>query len=840
MHHLTTLIITFLLLFTACTPVESPRETQSGAGQALDMWSFTRSYPTGEIPARAYRTAYRQLQNAAAPRSEDADWQALGPKNIGGRTLCLAFHPNEPETIYAGSASGGLWKTQTAGAGYVGWEKVAIDFPVLGVPAVVINPDNPDEMYIGTGEVYNNQESRPGTVNRYTRGSYGIGILKTTDGGETWEQSWTRDFSDLTGVSDLAIVSDNPSTVFAATSEGLYRTQNAGTDWELVLDLDMTYHIAIDPQDSQNIFVTVGALINTDTGIYRSTDGGDTFTLVGNGAPAGYTGKARIKFSAADSEVVYCSAADYNGSNDYGLYRSNDAGVSWQLVNNENVPTYQGWFAHDVLPDPTDTETLLWVGVDAYKSVNGGSSIERKSYWYNWDFGQTPVGGPEGPGDYVHADIHAVYAHPTQPQTYYAATDGGIFVSFDQGENWEGRNGSYQTQQFYADFSSNDLFPDLAIGGMQDNATAIYRGEDSWQRVIGGDGGSAEAHPADPAIFYGTSQNLGLRRSTDGGDNFNFIAPEDADFQNVCFIAPIEIYKPNPDIIYCAAQQVFRSEDGGDSWTATSPNFLDPDLPIMTIGTAESDPQVLYAATVPNPFNPALGPGKVFRSTDGGATWDWMSQLPDRICTDIAVDPTNADRVFVTFSGFGGGHVFKTENGGAEWTEIAQGLPDVPTNTVAIDPLEPRFVYIGNDVGVWLWNESGETSVLTPFQTGLPGATLVMHLDIQDSERVLRAATHGSGVWESPLAENPLSVNVSREEVRFTAFPNPTTDVLTVVMSENMVATGPVQLYDLTGKLLLTQQVADNAAQIQISLGHLSAGLYILKIGEESVRLRKV
>lgn len=837
------LLLSFLtLLLASCAAPEPPRETQSGAGVALDWWSFSRSYPGHFIPAKKYETAYKQLAAQAVTRSTEADWQALGPKNIGGRTLCLAFHPTEPSTIYAGSASGGLWKTETAGEGYVGWEKVMIDFPVLGVPAIAINPDNPDEMYIGTGEVYNSAETRPGTVDRYTRGSYGIGILKTTDGGATWTKSWDRDFSDLTGVTDMKIMTSDPDVVFAATSEGLYRTQNAGANWELVLDLPMASHLALHPTDPNIVFVTVGSLFDgDDSGIYRSTDGGSTFTLVENGAPVGYSGKARIKFSPANANIMYCSAADYNGTNqEYGLFRSEDGGDSWTLVNNENVPTYQGWFAHDVLLDPQDVETLLWVGVDAYKSVNGGFNIEQKTYWYAWDFGQTPVGGPEGPGDYVHADIHAVYPHPVVPNTYFAATDGGIFVSFDKGENWEGRNGSYQTQQFYADFSSHDLFPDLGIGGMQDNATAIYRGEDSWQRVIGGDGGSAKTHPTDNSIFYGTSQRLGLRRSTNGGNNFNFIAPDEADFENVCFIAPIEIYKPEPNVIYAAAQRVYRSTDSGDTWEATSDDFLDPALPVMVIGTAESDPTVLYAATAPEPFAPEAGPGKVFRSTNSGATWTWMSDLPDRLCTDISIDPTDADRVFVTFSGFDTGHLFKTEDGGATWTNAAPDLPDLPTNTVAIDPLFPQNIYIGNDIGVWLLEDDAETPTLTPFQTGLPGATMVMHLDIQDSNRRLRAATHGSGVWDSPLFEPPSAVDAPAAEATFMVFPNPAREVINVRFSEPVQTLTELRLYDTSGRFLRARAVAAGSLTAKMPVENLAKGVYILQVGGESLVVEKL
>ena len=314
--------------------------------------------------------------------------------------------------------------------------------------------------------------------------------------------------------------------VYAATTEGLYRTVDSGGNWELLLDLPMASHLAINPDNPDIVFLTVGSYQNEVSGIYRATDG-ENFTAIPD-APSGYTGKARIKIYDGDSNIMYLSAADSNGTNNYGLYKSTDGGTNWNKVNSQNVPTYQGWYAHDVAIDPTDDDLAIWVGVDLYKTTNSGGSLSQKSYWYNWDFGQTPVGGSEGPGDYVHADIHAVYWHPTIANTVYLACDGGIFVSTDNGENWEGRNGSYQTQQFYANFSSSNTLEDRAIGGMQDNATAIYLGEDSWSRVIGGDGGGAAYHPTNPLIMYGTSQYLGLRKSSNGCLLYTSPSPRDS------------------------------------------------------------------------------------------------------------------------------------------------------------------------------------------------------------------------------------------------------------------------------------------------------------------------
>ena len=411
------------------------------------------------------------------------------------RTLFLAFHPDNPDIIFAGSASGGLWKTTTAGTAGIGieaWERVPTGFPALAVSAIVIAPDNPDVMYIGTGEVYSLFENaQPGIINRFTRGTYGIGILKTTDGGQTWEKSldWTQ--GDLRGVQALAINPQNSNTVYAATTEGLYRSYDAGQTWVIIHDIRMAVDVLIHPLDSNTLFVTYGSLNptanTTNTGIYRSQDGGNSFSLM-SGLPTNYTGKALIDISSSDPDVLYASVQNFqlaNPTTPFGLYKSENGGDSWLRINNQNVALWQGWYSHDVAVHPADPNMVIYVGIDCFKSEDGGQTLEQKSFWDHWTFGQVPVGGSEGPPDYVHADIHAAYYHPTDSNTIFLATDGGIFVSQDNGESWAGRNGGYMTTQFYADFGNSISDSLLAIGGMQDNSTAIYRGQDAWWREIG-------------------------------------------------------------------------------------------------------------------------------------------------------------------------------------------------------------------------------------------------------------------------------------------------------------------------------------------------------------------
>ncbi|MCB0642694.1 MAG: hypothetical protein KDC44_13690, partial [Phaeodactylibacter sp.] len=287
--------VALLLLFVlSCTDqTEAPKRPHpGGAALAMEEWAFVRSYPDGKIWSRNLAAAHAAQQVVLNTRGGglDAHWEAIGPKNIGGRTLCLAFHPTDPNTMYAGSASGGLWKSTTQGVGYAAWEYVPTGHPVLGVPAIAINPENPDEMYIGTGEVYNYTAAMPGIADRLTRGSYGIGILKTIDGGATWSPSLDWSYGEMTGVADLLINPENPATVYAATTEGLYRSYNSGASWEQIKANVMAADIEMHPQDTSTLLVSFGNYLSpaNQKGVYRSQNGGNSFELLSDGLPTNY------------------------------------------------------------------------------------------------------------------------------------------------------------------------------------------------------------------------------------------------------------------------------------------------------------------------------------------------------------------------------------------------------------------------------------------------------------------------------------------------------------------------------------------------------------------------
>ncbi|MEM6316149.1 MAG: T9SS type A sorting domain-containing protein [Bacteroidota bacterium] len=803
---------------------------QSGAGQALDMWTLQRSYPDRTISTSNLTTAFNDRQATALSRDSEANWESIGPKNIAGRTLKLAFHPTDTQTIFLGSASGGLWKTTSAGLGVAAWERIDIGFPVLAVSSIAISQSNPDIMYIGTGEMYNSEETKPGVVNRLTRGTYGFGIFKSTDGGKSWEKSLDWSYQDMRAVQDIVFNPLDENILYAATSIGLMKSENAGADWTVIHDIPMAVDVEINPIDTNIIYVTHGSLFQDDSGIFRSNDSGNSFKKLRIGVPTTYSGKAMLTLDPTDSSTLYASVADAFRSR--GLYRSSNNGESWVQVNEEDVAMFQGWYSHDVVVNPTFPQSVVQLGIDVWKSDHQGLTPFQQTSWLRGRFGKNPVGVPDGPPDYVHSDIHQAIFHPLLPNTLFLATDGGVFVSGDGGETFASRNGGLQTTQFYANFANSTTNADFAIGGMQDNSTAIYTGDFEWTKVIGGDGMSAAIDPEQDNIVYGSFQSLNIFRSTDGGQNFEDIAPMAI---KPAFSAPFEIAPSNPRVLYAGGRLLFKSTNRGNSWSTPNANFIDGGNAILKIAVAPDNLNRLLVSTAPN----VTGTANIFKSEDGGVSWTKLTGLPDRLATDLVFHPENPDVAFITFGGFRSFHVYQTMDGGQNWFPIDNNLPDIPHNSLIIDPAQPNNIYIANDLGVYVSEDAGGTWL--PFMEGLPEVTLAMHLSISPANQKLRVATHGNGVFETDLVGKVIS-SLPQERVPQPLtlgqnFPNPARNQTTIPFTLTKKSTVSLSLFSSSGQLVKKLEVGDflqGEHQYEIDVSNLASGSYLYELSSKA------
>jgi len=791
---------------------EEENESPAEVFGSFDMWSNMRSYPDTSFSKAAWLAAFKHGQALKQPRPALAvpgakvealsPWIPLAPKNFAGRILSLAFDPFDANIMWAGSASGGLWKTTNGGTGAasgINWQQVATGFPVLGVPAIAINPANRNEMYIGTGEVYNTGAPATGLSGfgvsgqdiRTFRGSYGIGILKSVDGGVTWTQSLAFTNSSIKGVQDIVIDPVAPSTVFAATSDGLYRSTNSGASWTLIHSVVMTMDICITPGNANTMYLACGDFGSAGSGIYKSTNAttaSPTFTQLTSGLPASASinGMIRLSICVNNVNLLYASIGKIPGSSGgtagttYGLFKTTNAGVTWAAAvqprfGTANYIQNQGWYSHDVLVGPSGN-TVFVSEIDMLKSSDGGATYSQVSVWSNWDFNNTTVGTTaEGLStNYVHADHHHLYFSPFDGNytTVFVVCDGGIFKTTNGGTTWLGLNGGLMTTQIYHRMSVSATNSNYMLCGLQDNATLWYEGNPGCQRTTGGDGFYTVIDPTNDQICFGTYSYLTLYKSTTGPNSLGgttvFSNPASATAsvpaENACFVAPVVMAPSDHNRMYAGTIYFKKSTNNGGAFTnvpATPTAVVNASAPIICIAVSKTFADSLYIATCPGGgANP-----RILRSINGGTNFTNVTgTLPNRYFSYIAVDPKNSKRVAVAVSGFGTSHLYLTTDAGATWNSIggtgASALPDVPANIVMFDPNNSGNIYVGNDLGVYvaggITNGSVQPSWFA-YNTGLIDATMVMDMLVAPNGK-LRLGTYGKGLWENDLVNVVLPV----------------------------------------------------------------------------------
>lgn len=814
---------------------------QSGALEALRQWNFERSYPFEKLPNNTFYRAFekKQLIKKSATVKLDEKWEPIGPQNFGGRTISLAINLYNPNTIYAGSASGGLWVTHSAGIGEKAWKRISTGFPVLGVGAIALDYSDTNIIYIGTGEVYNYAMAEGGVAVRETRGSYGMGILKSTDAGMTWRKSLDWSYQQQRGVLSLKINPMNSKTIYAGTTEGLYKSINAGESWEKIFDTLMVTDIIINSADTNKLIAACGNMESPGNGIYRTSDAGMNWERLENGLPSQYGGKAVFSTIPSNPDLIYASIGNgyWSGAGTW-LCKTADFGDSWIVVNTKDYATYQGWFAHLVVLHRDNPDLLLTAGVDVYKSTDGGVNLSKRSNWAAWYFGRPPLGGPEGPSDYSHADHHVYVLHPTNPEIVYFGNDGGIFRTTDFGETFEGLNGGYQTQQFYNGFTASFTDSNWAVGGMQDNATAIYDGQLAWIRAIGGDGSWAAIDQKDNSTIYGSWQRLNIQRSTNRGASWNYIAPPGGGITS--FIAPYAVAYDNPDIIYAARSVVYKSSNKGKNWSSTNGGNAISDNPPIAIDVARTNSKYVYVATAP--VNSRAG---IYRTKNGGVNWEEVTgSLPDRYPMDIRVAPENEEMVVVCFSGYGTSHVFKSYDAGDNWIDISAGLPDVPVNSVAIHPNSSDMIFAGTDLGVFISTDAGKN--WSDMSEGLPQAVIIKSLQITESNNVIKAATHGNGVYEFQLPNIPSGVKEDETSPKnftlYQNYPNPFNPATTIKYRISSSISGyssvvQIDVYNALGEkvaALVNEHKTPGFYETVFNAVHLPSGVYYYKLTKDN------
>lgn len=697
-----------------------------------------RVFPDGRFPDPMH--LYNETLQEATRRSERTgrfagSWSEMGPYTSPGgysglgRLNCVRLDPVNPFLLWVGSASGGLWKSTDGGAV---WTTTTDELPSLGVTDIAIDPTNGTTIYIATGD---------GDAGD----TYSVGVLKSTDGGDTWNTTglnWST--AQTRRITRLLMHPDNPAVLFAAGS-GIYRSTDAGASW-----IQVSANVYRDMEFKPGAPDTMYASGNS-AAVVRSTDGGITWSASSTGI-SGAIGRIALGVSAANPEVVYALAANNSNSGFAGFFRSTNSGASWTLMSNApNILGWdyngtdtggQGWYDLAVAVAPLDANEVFVGGINNWRSTNGGATWTLSSLWYNR--GSTPT---------VHADQHDLYFVPGSDMLF-AGNDGGIYVSVDHGYGWTWLGSGLKITQFYR-FGLSAGNPDILIAGSQDNGTKA-RGPSQWRDALGGDGMEALVDYTNPDIMFGSLYYGDINKSINGG--LSFVPATSGITEQGGWVTPYIMHPTNPQILFAGFSNVWKTTNGGASWTRSGV-LGGGTLSLLAI--APSDPNVLYAGR-----SAALA-----RSTDGGATWGSIP-LPAGAgaLTYLAVHPENPGSIWVTSSGYSAGNkIFRSDDGGGTWTNISGSLPNVPANCVVYQRNSPERVYVGTDIGVYYRDLT--TGDWQDFNTGLANV-IVNELEIQDAARKLRAATYGRGIWESDLVpdegvvlgQSPSAINFGRFE----------------------------------------------------------------------------
>jgi photosystem II stability/assembly factor-like uncharacterized protein len=743
-------ILLAVLALAACTGVPSPRtrpeaETEKAdASRNQEEWFRLRLREAdGTVRANAFAAGLRSWKAWSAghsprePRGKASPlgarvWQEAGPRNIAGRVISVALDPVDPDVIWAGSAGGGLWRSGDFGQT---WKQMGGDhLPSLWISAIAVDPNNPQVLYMGTGEANGNQ---------YGYGGFG-GLLKTADGGQTF----TRIPLPETAFYRTLVSPADSSLVLTAAKTGLWRSADAGAHFTRTLTGEIT-DFAQDPKNPAR-FAAVRATAepnsSPDSGLFESLDSGLTWHPLGTGLPANphLWGRAAIAFSPAPSTLVYLALEVYDEQGPV-LFRSADDGRTWaiQAINGRKGYSGVGFYgAH------------LVVQSDFFMAqANGHSILVSRDGGLNWTL---PA------GDW-HVDTHGIAVHPRAGNRMVLATDGGVAVSTGGGASFRRVDLGFPTVQYYTCAIGRDST--TLFGGTQDNYMNVYRGAAGgvWeisQPPRRGDITGISVNPAHPEeVVAVTSEALGVGFSSDTGRTWISTRDPALPSGGYLWVSRLTRSPLHPQQVYLAQGAYLDvSSNGGRTWAAT--RIRQSDDPALSIA------EVAVSPAVDGEIWTIWTDGKVLVSEDDGHAWQEHSPSGDaRAGIRISAGPV-AGTAYASLSGTTGARLFRTRDHGATWDDISGDLPELPLNAILADPRAAGHLFVATDAGVALSQDDGES--WQDASGALPNA-VVFDLCLDPASGRLAAATHGRGLWElkAPPPCQPDTTTLCLDNNRF-------------------------------------------------------------------------
>lgn len=737
------LLLLLVLLAFSCQQSQKPAEKRPFVKKAKNERladlaemeaEMLRDPRTGDIPTNTLHRVRRSLRQSADMSRNDIEWIARGPGDIGGRTRTVLVDARDStgNTLWVGSVSGGLWRCENALVDPQ-WTRVDAYPGSPSVSSIVQDPNNPDILYLGTGEGWFNADAYRGD-----------GIYKSTNGGDSWDRLPAT--NDVRYVQKLLISSEG--RLFACTRDlGILVSDDGGDSWTTSLGngVEGFSDRAADLEEASNGDLYAAMGIFTIDGIYRSKDSGNTWEYIDAIQSLGNFERIDISVAPSDSNVVLALMQDEETRACSHILRSDDGGETWRqltvppAIGMDNFARTQAWYDLVSAIDPLDPNTMYIGGVDLHKTTDGGQTWTQISQWFGSQV------------DYVHADQHELVFINNDPNKLLNTNDGGLWYTDEARANlpdFTDLSSGYISTQFYTCAIHPEAGVNYFMGGTQDNGTnaIIAEGLGEAIRISGGDGAFCHIDENEPDIQISAFQRGNYFVTTDGWNTSQQLSSEGDPY----FINPTA-FDSEQNILYAgydAGEYVYYEIATLEPIVVTIPELLDGRISALTVDP--SDPNILYLGT---------NQGTVVKVTNP------TSLTPDvqviyaigAFARCITVDRNNSNRIVITFSNFGIDNLLLSDDGGSTWIAIDGNLPNVPVRWAVFNPSNSEQIVIATEVGVW------EAIVADPNSevewnsiNGGIGAVRVDMLQFRNSDFKLLAATYGRGLYTTDEFSNTV------------------------------------------------------------------------------------
>lgn len=767
------------------------------------------------VPARTSFKNNKQLSDSLlrldfiGPMPIDSEYWS-GYANASGRVTAIAVEPTDSNIAYIGGAQGGVWKTTDGG---VNWTPLTDYLSSLATGALAISPQNPQVIYYGTGEQDFSGDSY-----------YGDGLFKSTNGGSTWVK-----IAEKTAVgSYIARIIVDPSdsmTIHLVSDLGYLKSTDGGFHWNNYLSVNWGTDLVMNP-DSSNILIA--AIYSS--GLWKTTDGGSTWTQLTNGLPSSGFGRINLAISESNPSVIYASFVA-NSSSLYDMYKTVNGGNSWDSL--PNTPDYldgQGWYDNCVIVDPTNPDIAYAGGVFPYDSLHYGliKTTDGGNSWTDITI--------DGSGNQLHPDQH-ILAFGSDG-TLWVGNDGGIWKTTDGGTHWINLNHTLGITQFYTVAVSPDSTvssPDDILGGTQDNGTVYYSGDIIWRERQTGDGGPCAYEWDSPNIYYTSYVRLNyLLRWNNGSYEATVTGPWESAGDRVSWCnAPLIVDPNSPNTLLAGTYRVWKTSNSGASWDSISGDLTAGGY-LRSLAIADGDSNIIYSGS---------SDGRVYMTTDGGSSWNRIDQglFGSNPIGDIWLSPTDTQTIYLSVDRSSGGRVYTSNDSGQTWTDITGDLPSgIRAQSLAIDfSITPPTLYLGTDYGMFISFNQDSHWVK---QVSFPNLA-VYDIAIDTINSSVIAATHGRGMWISPLATG-IKETLKFSQLlrkRILPYPNPAKDFIWVEYTSPFKENLKAKIVNLAGQIVEEFPVkVSNSGKIRISTKSLNSGVYFIVLeGKEGTLKQK-